>query len=105
VSSTHGSIQLHRELLQLEDSNARIEDDAYSHLASRFHELASTMRQTASQMAKYRDLPAAAHDERGFGERQRHAFERFVGAQGQLLTVLRAAAARDEAMLASMASD
>ena len=43
----------------------------------------------AGQMASYRDLPPCPHDEKAFGAGQLQAFQRFVGAQSELLELLR----------------
>jgi uncharacterized protein YndB with AHSA1/START domain len=96
------TLETHRAMLVLSDANARHEDDAYQKLAIGYRELATRVEVVASQMASYRDLPAAAHDEKAFGERQLEAFQSFVKAQSELLEILRPAAERDEAMLATM---
>ena len=96
------TLEAHRAMLILTDQNARREDEAYQKLAAGYRELATRVQSLASQMATYRDLPAAAHDEKAFGERQLQAVQSFVKAQSELLQILRPAAERDEAMLATM---
>jgi uncharacterized protein YndB with AHSA1/START domain len=96
------TLETHRAMLVLSDANARREDEAYQQLAAGYRELAKRVEAVASQMASYRDLPAAAHDEKAFGKRQLEAFQTFVKAQNELLEILRPAAERDEMMLATM---
>lgn len=96
------TLDSHRALLILSDENARREDEAYRSLAMAYRELAARVERVASEMASYRELPACAHDDKAFGERQLGAFRSFVQAQSALLEILRPAAERDESMLASM---
>jgi uncharacterized protein YndB with AHSA1/START domain len=96
------TLDSHRAMLILSDENARREDEVYRSLATSFRELAARVESVASEMASHRELPACAHDEEAFGERQLAAFQRFVEAQSTLLEILRPAAERDEAMLATM---
>jgi hypothetical protein len=53
-------------------------------------------------MAAQRELPMAEHDGAAWGDDNLQAFEKFVGAQSQLLALLKVAAERDEQMLTSM---
>jgi hypothetical protein len=96
------TLETHRALIVLDGPNARLEDDAYQKLAVSYRQLAAQVENVARQMASYRDLPPCPHDEKAFGAPQREAFQRFVKAQSELLEILRPAAERDEAMLASM---
>jgi uncharacterized protein YndB with AHSA1/START domain len=96
------TLETHRALIVLEGPDARREDDAYRKLAASYRELAGQVEQVAQQMASYSDLPPCPHDEKAFGAGQLQAFQRFVKAQSELLELLRPAAERDEAMLASM---
>jgi uncharacterized protein YndB with AHSA1/START domain len=96
------TLETHRALIVLDGPNARREDDAYQKLAAGYRQLATQVENVARQMASYRDLPACSHDEKAFGAPQLQAFQRFVKAQSELLEILRPAAERDEAMLASM---
>ena len=98
------TLELHRKLLVLEDPKSRKEDDVYRELAATFRELAQQITGAAARMAAQRDLPMGAHDEKAWGDDHLRAFEKFVGAQGRLLALLRLAAVSDEAMLASMKS-
>jgi uncharacterized protein YndB with AHSA1/START domain len=96
------TLETHRAMIVLDGPDARLEDDAYRTLAASYRELAAQVEKVARQMASYRDLPPCPHDEKAFGAGQLQAFQRFVGAQSELLELLRLAAEGDEAMLASM---
>ncbi|HTV20698.1 MAG TPA: SRPBCC domain-containing protein [Polyangiaceae bacterium] len=96
------TLETHRALIVLGGADARREDDAYRELAAGYRELARSVEQVAAMMASHRDLPPCPHDESAFGAAQLQAFQRFVKAQSELLELLRPAAERDEAMLASM---
>lgn len=64
------TLDSHRALLILSDEDARREDEAYRSLAMGYRELAARVERVAAEMASYRELPACAHDEKAFGERQ-----------------------------------
>jgi uncharacterized protein YndB with AHSA1/START domain len=96
------TLETHRAMIVLDGPDARLEDDAYQKLAASYRELAGQVERVAQQMLSYRDLPPCPHDEKAFGAGQLQAFQRFVRAQSELLELLRPAAERDEAMLASM---
>jgi len=96
------TLDTHRTMLELEDVNARNEDVAYRQLASSYRDISRQVQTVAAQMAGYRDLPMGAHDENGFTERHRHAFESFVQAQHELLAILKPAVERDDRMFSEM---
>lgn len=98
------TLELHRGTLMLNDPNARAEDYAYQHLASSYRQLAMLVQGTASKMAGYSELPAAAHDPRAFGPDHVKAFARYVKAQSRLLSILKGAAERDEELLEQMSA-
>ncbi len=96
------TLETHRAMIVLDGPDARLEDDAYRILAASYRELAAQVEKVAQPMASYRDLPPCPHDEKACGAGQLQAFQRFVRAQSELVELLRPAAERDEAMLASM---
>lgn len=96
------TLELHRTTLRLQDARARTEDDAYQQLASSYRQLATLVQGAAAQMSNYRELPAAAHDQKAFGQQHFDVFEKYVKVQSRLLALLKAAAERDEKMLATM---
>jgi len=96
------TLELHREMLVLEDANAKLEDDVYRDLSASFRTIATQLKETADRMAAQNALPMGAHDETRWTDKHMKAFARFVHEQGALASVLRVAATRDEQMLASM---
>lgn len=99
------TLELHRDMIVKGDANAQAEDDAYRTLAGSYRELAEQVRRAAERMAACRALPVAAHDENAYGAAQLGAFERFVGAQNALLSVLKIAGEHDQKMLSGMQAD
>jgi uncharacterized protein YndB with AHSA1/START domain len=96
------TLESHRAMIVKADANAAQEDDAYRTLASTYRELAEQVGRAAERMAACRTLPEVAHDENAYGTTQLGAFERFVGAQNALLSVLKIAAEHDQKMLSGM---
>jgi uncharacterized protein YndB with AHSA1/START domain len=96
------TLELHRTMLVTSDLNSRKEDEVYRELAASFRDIGERVQSAARRMAAQRDLPMGAHDESAWGADHLRAFEKFVGAQGRLLALLRVDAVRDEAMLRSM---
>jgi uncharacterized protein YndB with AHSA1/START domain len=96
------TLELHRAMLDPNDALAREEDAAYQQLAASYGALAHGIAEAAARMAECRHLAPCPHDTSAFGPRHVQAFERFVVAQRELLTILKAAAERDQKMLASM---
>jgi len=96
------TLELHRQMLVMDDANARKEDEVYRDLALRWKQIAELITQAAQQMAAQRELPMGAHDETAWGAAHLRAFEKFVNGQLQVLALLRVAAERDQQMLASM---
>lgn len=96
------TLELHREMIVLDDPASKKEDDVYRELAASYRDLAAKLRDTSDRMAAQRDLPMGPHDGTKWTDKHLKAFSRFVHEQGALVSVLRVAAARDEQMLASM---
>lgn len=96
------TLELHREMIVLDDPASKKEDDVYRELAASYRDLAAKLRDAADRMAAQRDLPMGPHDGTKWTDKHLKAFSRFVHEQGALVSVLRVAAARDEQMLASM---
>lgn len=96
------TLALHRRMLKLDDEASRREDEVYAELATRWREIAERVTAAASLMAAQRELPMGAHDESAWGDEHLRAFEKLVTAQTQAFALLRIAAPRDQAMLASM---
>ncbi|MCW5830833.1 MAG: SRPBCC domain-containing protein [Labilithrix sp.] len=96
------TLELHREMLVLDDPTSKEEDRVYRDLAASYRDIAATLQNAASRMAAQRDLHMGAHDGTKWTDKHMKAFSRFVHEQGALASVLRVAVARDEQMLASM---
>lgn len=96
------TLELHREMLVLDDPASKKEDEVYRDLVRRFRDIGGKLLEAAERMAAQRDLPMGAHDVSKWMDSHMKAFGRFVHEQGALASVLRAAAARDEQMLAGM---
>jgi uncharacterized protein YndB with AHSA1/START domain len=96
------TLELHRKLLNRDEANARKEDDVYRELAAGWKEIATRVGDLSARMAALRELPMGAHDESAWSDAHLRAFETFVKAQSGTVALLRAAAERDEVMLASM---
>ena len=96
------TLELHRRMLVLDDTNARKEDDVYRALAASWRQIAELVKKAAADMAAQRDLPMGVHDETAWGEKHLNAFDKFVKAQTQVLARLRVAVERDEKVVASM---
>lgn len=96
------TLELHREMLVLDDPTSKEEDRVYRDLAASYRDIAATLQNAASRMAAQRDLHMGAHDGTRWTDKHMKAFSRFVHEQGALASVLRVAVARDEQMLASM---
>lgn len=96
------TLELHREMLILDDPASKEEDEVYRDLAARFRDIGTKLQDAAGRMAAQRDLPMGAHDGSRWTDKHMKAFSRFVREQSALVSVLRVAAVRDEQMLASI---
>ncbi len=96
------NLELHLTSLDPRDEVSRPEHAAYVELAGQHRELAARVRATGEQMACYRDLPMAHHDEAALGAPAvMEAFERFVARERDLLTMMEERVRLDEEMLAA----
>ncbi len=102
LSELAQTLELHRAMLVIGDAASRAEDDVYRELGETYRHIAAQLDQAAERMSAQRELAMGAHDESKWTDDHLKAFGRFVHEQGALLSVLRAAAERDEAMLRSM---
>jgi len=98
------TLEIHTNALDLEDDDARREDDAYHRLIAAHRPLADALEATAEQMAGYRALPMGRHDRRALASPEAiGAFERFVAAERELEALLHGRLEAHEAMLRAMA--
>jgi hypothetical protein len=97
------TLEVHRTALDLSDESTRPEDAAYRDLAERQRAAAAQLRVIAGEMAGHIDLPMGRHRFEALTSPQAvAAFERFVGAERDLLGLVQQAVARHEAMLGAM---
>jgi hypothetical protein len=96
-------LELHMKALDLEDSNARTEHDAYLTLAREHRTVATQLQALSAEMAGYRNLPMGRHDFRAMSAPENvEAFERFIGVEEELLQLLQNRLKQDRAMLLEM---
>ena len=97
------NLEQHQHTLDLADTNARKEKDAYEGLAREYRDVASQLQATADRMMSYRDLPMARHDAGALSAPAIHeAFATFVERERELLMLLERSLQQDEGMLAEM---
>ena len=102
LSELAETLDRHREMLVGSEESTLREDDVYRQLAVDFRGIAEALKSAAERLDSQRGLAMGAHDESKRTDAHAKAFARFVHEQGALVSVLRAAAVRDEAMLAEM---
>jgi hypothetical protein len=96
-------LEAHVRALDPTDTDARHELDAYAALVVAHRDVADRLTGIADQMAGYRNLPMAAHDEAAMSDSVAHkAFERFVQVERELTTVLQQLSHEDQEMLQQM---
>jgi len=79
------------------------EHRAYVSLAEQARTITAQLRAMAAEMAGYRELPMARHDEEALSSpRAVRAFEGFVLAEQELLALVEEAVGRDREMLGQM---
>jgi hypothetical protein len=96
-------LEAHMRALDPADSDARMELDAYAALVTAHRDIGDRLSGIATQMADYRDLPMAAHDEAAMSDAAAlKAFERFVQAERELTTLMQQLSNEDQQMLQQM---
>ncbi|MGH3674784.1 MAG: hypothetical protein ACRDU5_03425 [Mycobacterium sp.] len=96
-------LEAHMRALDPADSDARKELDAYATLVTAHRDVADRLSGVAVQMADYRNLPVAAHDEAVLLDAVAHkAFEKFVRLEQELSTLLQEHLRQDQTMLREM---
>jgi hypothetical protein len=85
------------------DADAKKELDAYAALVTAHRDVADRLSGIAVQMADYRTLPMAAHDEAAMSDAVAHkSFENFVRLEQELAPLLEQQLAEDQEMLQQM---
>jgi hypothetical protein len=96
-------LETHARALDPEDLQARHELDAYAALVVAHRDIADRLTALAGQMASYRHLPLAPHDEAAMSDTVTHsAFENFIQAERELATLLQQLSRGDQDMLEEM---
>jgi hypothetical protein len=96
-------LEAHMRALDPADTDARKELDAYATLVTGHRDVADRLSGIAVQMADYRSLPMAAHDEAAMSDAVAHkAFENFVRAEQELATLLQQQLQEDQELLQQM---
>jgi hypothetical protein len=96
-------LEAHMRALDPAEADARKELDAYAALVTAHRDVADRLSGIAVQMADYRNLPMAAHEEAAMSDAVAHkAFENFVRAEQELATLLQQHLQEDQTMLQQM---
>jgi hypothetical protein len=94
------NLEVHVDALDLTDEDARTERDIWIQVAAEHRAIAGQLRAAGELMAEQRGLPAARHHAEAMSSSQVvDAFERFIGAERAVATLLAEWLARDQAML------
>jgi hypothetical protein len=93
-------LEAHTRALDPAEADARKELDAYAALVTAHRDVADRLSGIGVQMAEYRSLPMAAHDEAAMSDAVAHrAFENFVRVERELSTLLQQQLREDQEML------
>jgi hypothetical protein len=96
-------LEAHMTALDPADTDGRKELDAYASLVTAHRDVADRLTGIADQMAGYRALPMAAHDEAAMSDTvARKAFEHFVHREQELAAMLQRLLREDQQMLEQM---
>jgi hypothetical protein len=96
-------LEAHMRALDPSDADAKKELDAYAALVTAHRDVADRLSGIAVQMADYRALPMAAHDEAAMSDAVAHkAFENFVRLEQEIATLLQQQLTEDQEMLRQM---
>jgi hypothetical protein len=94
-------LKRHTRALDLSDTAAQEELDAYTSLERAHRDVASELADLAEEMASYRNLPMGRHDMTVMTDpkEQMEAFRRFVAVEQELLALLQATLEVEEKLL------
>ena len=101
LGATAEVLERHTAALDRTEPAGRAELEAYTALVGAHRAIAGELASLAQQMAGYRDLPMARHDEAVMADPagQAAAFQRLVAVERELLELLRARVESDEQLL------
>jgi hypothetical protein len=103
IASVAGVLEAHMPALDLTDAASRQEHEVYRHLAKDHRQAGLQLQAMAVQMAGYRDLPMGRHDAKAMtAPAVLESYQRFVGLEEELLTLLQRRVEQDRQMLAAM---
>jgi hypothetical protein len=98
-----GILEQHTIALEMTDPRSAAEHAVYGELAAAHRRIADQLRAVADSMDAQRDLPMGPHDMAALTHpATMQAFQTFVGAKRNLLSLLRDTADEDDAMLEMM---
>jgi hypothetical protein len=94
-------LERHTKALDTTDANAKIEIDAYTSLVMSHRSVAGALKSLAQEMRSYHHLPMATHDVAVMTDPkgQMEPFRRFVAAERDLVALLQAKLAAEEALV------
>jgi hypothetical protein len=93
-------LETHMRALDPTDADARKELDAYAALVTAHRDVADRLSGIADQMAGYRALPMAPHDEAAMSDARAHkAFESLVRQEQELSSMLQQLVRADQQMM------
>jgi hypothetical protein len=96
-------LEAHMRALDPADHDARMELDAYAALVTANRDVADRLSGIAVQMADYRSLPIAAHDDAAMSDAMAHrAFENYVRLEQELAALLQQQLQEHREMLQQM---
>jgi hypothetical protein len=105
IAAQGRNLEAHMPSLDLGDPASRRERDVYVALADAHRALAADLRAAGEEMAAQQDLPLGRHDpERLASSEAVEAFEAYVRAERELLTLLEEQLEQHQAMLAERES-
>jgi hypothetical protein len=94
-------LETHMRALDPADTDARQELNTYATLVTAHRDVADRLSGIADQMARYRALPMAAHDEAAMPDAAAHkAFENLVRLEQEVSAVLQQLLREDQQMIA-----
>ena len=100
IAAIGKNLELHLTSLDPDDEASQPEFDAYTTLVKQHRDLAYRLRETADEMASYRDLPMANHDMEVLNSSAvMDAFRELIIAQEELADLLQEWTTRDREML------
>ena len=103
IADLAGVLETHMPALDLTDPNAKREHEVYARLAAHHRRIADELRAVAADMAAQRELPMGRHDMQVMmSPPPAAAFQAYIQAEQELLTLLQASVAQGQQILDQM---